>query len=162
MFWSLSLFRLLPEFRRLEAELQEHLKEDFAALLARWQAKEGFLRAYSLVGFSHEADLLLFQGAPSPKALQALRREVNRARFLGFLEPKALFLDQGEEAPREGFLAFFPRGLEAATPEGVRLFSGRRVVFLEGSLERLFPLAVAEGGYLAAPRGFREALDDLG
>ncbi|RTH40075.1 hypothetical protein CSW37_00880 [Thermus scotoductus] len=48
--WGFSLYRLLPEFRRLEAEHQEHLKEEFAQFLARWQEKEGFLRVYSLVG----------------------------------------------------------------------------------------------------------------
>ncbi|MGC8876711.1 chlorite dismutase family protein [Thermus sp.] len=162
LFWALGLFRLLPEFRRLEAEHQEHLKEELALLLSRWRAKGGFLSAYSLVGLSPEADLLLWQGAEDPKALQALRREMHRARMLGFLEPAGLFLDRGEGGPGEGALALFPYGLEAPSPEGARLLLGRQVALLEGPLEALFPLAVAEGGYLGVPRGFREALDDLG
>jgi chlorite dismutase len=72
-YFSLGLFRLLPEFRRLEAEAQEHLKEEFALLLRRFAERGGSLRAYSLVGLSAEADLLLFQGAEDPKAFQALR-----------------------------------------------------------------------------------------
>ncbi len=161
-FWALGLFRLLPEFRRLEAEHQEHLKEELSLLLARWQAKGGFLAAYSLVGFSAQADLLLWQGVQDPKALQALRREMHRARMLGFLEPVGLFLDRGEGGPGEGALAVFPFGLEASPPVGARLLSGRQVALVEGPLEALFPLAVEEGGYLGVPRGFREALDDLG
>ncbi|RTH12977.1 hypothetical protein CSW46_00935, partial [Thermus scotoductus] len=110
--WGFSLYRLLPEFRRLEAEHQEHLKEEFAQFLARWQEKEGFLRVYSLVGLSPEADFLLWQGASHLKALQALRREMHRTRLMGFLEPVALYLDRGEGEPGEGFLALFPFGLE--------------------------------------------------
>ncbi|RTG99281.1 hypothetical protein CSW23_00920, partial [Thermus scotoductus] len=97
--WGFSLYRLLPEFRRLEAEHQEHLKEEFAQFLARWQEKEGFLRVYSLVGLSPEADFLLWQGASHPRALQALRREMHRTRLMGFLEPVALYLDRGEGEP---------------------------------------------------------------
>jgi hypothetical protein len=161
-YWALGLFRLLPEFRRLEAEAQEHLKEEFALLLGRFAERGGFLRAYSLVGLSAEADLLLFQGAENPKAFQVLRREANRTRFMGYLEPVALFLDQGEGEPGEGALALFPFGLEGPLPEGAKPLQGRRMILLEGSLEVLFPLALAEEGYLALPRGFREALDDLG
>ncbi|SDE89857.1 Chlorite dismutase [Thermus arciformis] len=162
LFWALGLFRLLPEFRRLEAEHQEHLKEELAALLARFRGKGGFLGAYSLVGLSAEADLLLWQGAQDLEALQALRREMHRTRMLGYLEARALFLDRGEGGPSGEALAFFPQGLEVLPPEGTRLLRGKRVALLEGPWARLFPLAVAEGGYLALPRGFREALDDLG
>jgi len=161
-YWALGLFRLLPEFRRLEAEGQEHLKEEFALLLRRFAERGGFLRAYSLVGLSAEADLLLFQGAEDPKALQLLRREANRTRLRGYLEPVALFLDRGVGEPGEGALALFPFGLEGPPPEGARLLEGRRLALLEGPLEVLFPLALDQGGYLALPRGFREALDDLG
>jgi len=161
-YWALGLFRLLPEFRRLEAEHQEHLKEEFALLLRRYAERGGFLRAYSLVGLSAEADLLLLQGAEDPKAFQALRREANRTRFMGYLEPVALFLDRGEGEPGEDPLALFPYGLEGPLPQGARILQGRQVTLLEGPLAVLFPLAVAEGGYLAIPRGLREALDDLG
>uniref|UniRef100_A0A7C2FQF9 Chlorite dismutase n=1 Tax=Thermus islandicus TaxID=540988 RepID=A0A7C2FQF9_9DEIN len=161
-FWALGLFRLLPEFRRLEAEHQEHLKEEFALCLQRFRERAGFLKAYSLVGFSAEADLLLFQGAGDLKALQAFRREANRTRMMGFLEARDLFLDRGEGAPGEGPLAVFPYGLEGPPPAGTRLLAGLRVALLEGPLEALFPVAAAEGGYLGVPRGFREALDDLG
>ncbi|WP_117237983.1 hypothetical protein [Thermus sediminis] len=161
-YWALGLFRLLPEFRRLEAEGQEHLKEEFALLLHRFRERGEFLRAYSLVGFSAEADLLLFQGAEDPRAFQVLRREAHRTRLMGYLVPVALFLDRGMGEPEAGALALFPFGLEAPPPQGVRLLKGRQVVLLEGPLEALFPLALAEGGYLALPRGFREALDDLG
>lgn len=161
-FWALGLFRLLPEFRRLEAEHQEHLKEELSLLLSRFRAKGGFLAAYSLVGLSPGADLLLWQGAEDLKALQALRREMHRARMLGFLEPVGLFLDRGEGEPGGEALAVFPYGLEAPPPGGARLLAGERVALLEGPLEALFPLALEEGGYLGVPRGFREALDDLG
>ncbi|GLV48505.1 hypothetical protein TJA_16580 [Thermus sp. LT1-2-5] len=161
MVHSFALFRLLPEFRRLEAEQQEHLKEDFAHLLARWQGREGFLAVYSLVGLAAEADLLLWQGAESPKALQAFRREANRTRLLGFLEPVALYLDQGEGAPGEGALALFPYGLEGPVPEGLKAFRGENLLALEGPLEALFPLILKEGGYLGARRAPREALDEL-
>jgi Uncharacterized conserved protein, COG3253 len=161
-YFSLGLFRLLPAFRRLEAEAQEHLKEEFALLLRRYAERGGSLRAYSLVGLSAEADLLLFQGAEDPKAFQALRREANRTRFMGYLEPVALFLDRGEGEPGEDPVALFPYGLEGTPPQGAKVLQGRQVVLLEGPLALLFPLAVAEGGYLALPRGFREALDDLG
>lgn len=159
-YWAFSLFRLLPEFRRLEAEHQEHLKEEFAALLGRWQAREGFLAVYSLVGFSAEADLLLWQGTPDPRAFQALRREMHRTRLLGYLEPVGLHLDRGEGEPEEGFLALFPFGLEAS-PEGLKAFRGEVLQALEGSLEALFPLALREGGVLGARRTPQEALDEL-
>ncbi|WP_243093615.1 chlorite dismutase family protein [Thermus thalpophilus] len=161
MIFSFALFRLLPEFRRLEAEQQEHLKEDFAQFLARWQGREGFLAVYSLVGFSGEADLLLWQGVESPKALQAFRREANRTRFLGFLEPVALHLDRGEGTPGEGALALFPYGLEAPIPEGLRALRGETLLALEGPLEALFPLILKEGGYLGVQRAPREVLDEL-
>lgn len=159
--WGFSLYRLLPEFRRLEAEHQEHLKEEFAALLGRWQAREGFLAVYSLVGLSAEADLLLWQGTPDPRALQALRREMHRTRLMGFLEPVALYLDRGEGEPGEEFLALFPFGLEGGPPEGARVFQGEGLLALEGPWEVLFPLALREGGYLAARRTPRELLDEL-
>lgn len=159
-YWAFSLFRLLPEFRRLEAEHQEHLKEEFAALLGRWQAREGFLAVYSLVGLSAEADLLLWQGTPDPRAFQALRREMHRTRLLGYLEPVGLHLDRGEGEPKEGFLALFPFGLETS-PEGVRAFRGEVLQALEGPLEALFPLALREGGVLGAHRTPQEALDEL-
>lgn len=159
--WAFGLFRLLPEFRRLEAEHQEHLKEEFAALLARWQAREGFLGVYSLVGLSPEADLLLWQGASDLKALQALRREMHRTRLMGYLEPVALHLDRGEGEPGEGFLALFPYGLEGAWPEGLRVFRGENLLALEGSWEVLFPLVLREGGLLGVRRVPQEALDEL-
>lgn len=159
--WGFSLYRLLPEFRRLEAEHQEHLKEEFAQFLARWQEKEGFLQVYSLVGLSPKADFLLWQGASHPKALQALKREMHRTRLMGFLEPVALHLDRGEGEPGEGFLALFPFGLEGGLPEGARVFQGEGLLALEGPWEALFPLALREGGYLAARRTPREALDEL-
>jgi hypothetical protein len=55
-----------------------------------------------------------------------------------------------------------PTGWKAPLLRGAKVLQGRQVVLLEGPLALLFPLAVAEGGYLALPRGFREALDDLG
>ncbi|GAA5334209.1 MULTISPECIES: chlorite dismutase family protein [Thermus] len=161
MVHSFALFRLLPEFRRLEAEHQEHLKEDFALFLARWQEREGFLAVYSLVGLAAEADLLLWQGAESPKAFQAFRREANRTRFLGFLEPVGLYLDRGEGVPSGEALALFPYGLEAPIPEGLRAFRGENLLALEGPLEALFPLTLREGGYLGVRRTPREALDEL-
>ncbi len=160
-YWAFSLFRLLPEFRRLEAEHQEHLKEEFAALLGRWQAREGFLAVYSLVGFSAEADLLLWQGAPDPRAFQALRREMHRTRLLGYLEPVGLHLDRGEGEPGGHFLALFPFGLEGSLPEGLKAFRGEVLQALEGSVEALLPLALREGGLLGARRTPREALDEL-
>lgn len=159
--WSFGLFRLLPAFRRLEAEAQEHLKEEFAQLLARWEAREGFLAAYSLVGLSAEADLLLWQGAEEPKALQAFRRELHRTRLAGYLEPVALHLDRGEGEPGEGVLALFPYGLEGPLPQGLRALRGEGLLALEGPWEVLFPLARREGGYLGARRPPREVLDDL-
>lgn len=159
--WAFSLLRLLPEFRRLEAEAQEHHKEEFAGLLVRWQAREGFLATYSLVGFSAEADLLLWQGAEDPRALQAFRREAHRTRLMGYLEPVALHLDRGEGEPGEGYLALFPYGLEGAWPEGLRAFRGDNLVALEGSWEALFPLTLREGGHLAVRRVPLEALDEL-
>ncbi|APD09419.1 MULTISPECIES: chlorite dismutase family protein [Thermus] len=161
MVWGFALFRLLPEFRRLEAEHQEHLKEEFAALLARWQEREGFLAVYSLVGLAAEADLLLWQGAESPKALQAFRREANRTRFLGYLEPTGLYLDRGEGLPQGEALALFPYGLEAALPEGLRVLRGENLLALEGPLEALLSLVLREGGYLGVRRTPREALDEL-
>lgn len=159
--WSMGLFRVLPEFRRLEAEVQEHLKEEFAELLLRWQEREGFLAVYSLVGLSAEADFLLWQGASHPKALQALRRELNRTRLMGFVEPVALYLDRGEGEPGDGFLALFPFGLEGTPPAGVKVFQGENLLALEGSFEALFPRVLREGGYLAARRTPREALDEV-
>ncbi|TBH20807.1 chlorite dismutase family protein [Thermus thermamylovorans] len=159
--WAFSFLRLLPEFRRLEAEAQEHLKEEFALLLGRWGAREGFLAAYSLVGLSAEADLLLWQGAEDLRALQAFRREAHRTRLMGYLAPQAFHLDRGEGEPGEGFLALFPHGLEAALPAGVRAFRGESLLAVEGSWEALFPLVLREGGYLGARRPPREALDDL-
>ncbi|WP_234555020.1 chlorite dismutase family protein [Thermus caliditerrae] len=159
--WAFSLFRVSPEFRRLEAELQEHLKEEFAFLLERWQAREGFLAVYSLVGLSAEADLLLWQGAEEPKALQAFRRELHRTRLAGYLEPVALHLDRGEREPGEGVLALFPYGLEGLLPEGLRAFRGENLLALEGPWDVLFPLALREGGHLAVRRLPREALDEL-
>ncbi|GAB5603659.1 hypothetical protein FJNA_21850 [Thermus sp. FJN-A] len=159
--WAFSLFRLLPEFRRLEAEVQEHLKEEFALLLARWQAREGFLAVYSLVGLSAEADLLLWQGAEDLKALQALRREMHRTRFLGYLEPVALYLDRGPGEPGAGPLALFPYGLEGPVPEGLKAFRGEGLQALEGPWEALFPLVLREGGHLGTRRAPREALDEL-
>ncbi|MFN4232641.1 chlorite dismutase family protein [Thermus sp.] len=159
--WGFSLYRLLPEFRRLEAEHQEHLKEEFAQFLSRWQEKEGFLRVYSLVGLSPEADFLLWQGASHPRALQALRREMHRTRLMGFLEPAGLHLDRGEGEPSGRFLALFPFGLEGGLPEGVRAFPGEGLLALEGPWEVLFPLALRQGGYLAAHRTPGELLDEL-
>ncbi|WP_114313540.1 chlorite dismutase family protein [Thermus caldifontis] len=161
LLWSFGLFRVLPEFRRLEAEGQEHLKEELAELLGRWQQREGFLAVYSLVGLSAEADFLLWQGASHPRALQALRRELNRTRLMGFVEPVALYLDQGEGEPGEGFLALFPFGLEGTPPAGAKVFQGESLLALEGPFEALFPLAGREGGHLAARRTPREALDEL-
>lgn len=161
MLWAFSLFRLLPEFRRLEAEVQEHLKEELSGVFARWQAKGGFLALYSLVGLSAEADLLLWQGAADLRAFQALRREMHRTRLLGYLEPVALYLDRGEGEPGPGFLALFPFGLEGDPPEGVRVFRGENLLALEGPPEPLFPLALRQGGHLGAYRTPREALDEL-
>ncbi|MEN2982907.1 MAG: chlorite dismutase family protein [Thermus sp.] len=124
MLWAFSLFRLLPEFRRLEAEVQEHLKEELSGVFARWQAKGGFLALYSLVGLSAEADLLLWQGAADLRAFQALRREMHRTRLLGYLEPVALYLDRGGE-PGPGFLALFPFGLEGIPRRGLGSSAGR-------------------------------------
>ncbi|WP_038055434.1 chlorite dismutase family protein [Thermus amyloliquefaciens] len=159
--WAFSLFRVLPEFRRLEAEGQEHLKEEFALLLSRWQAREGFLAVHSLVGFSAEADFLLWQGVEDPRALQAFRRELHRTRLMGYLEPVALYLDRGEGEPGEGFLALLPYGLEGALPGGVRAFRGENLLALEGPWEVLFPLTLREGGHLAVRRTPRELLDEL-
>lgn len=119
------------------------------------------MAVYSLVGLSAEADLLLWQGASQPKALQALRREIHRTRMAGFLEPVALHLDRGEGEPGEGFLLLLPFGLEGTPPVGVRVFQGESLLALEGPFEALLPLALREGGYLAVRRTPGEALDEL-
>lgn len=159
MYWSLSLYRLLPEFRRLEAETQEHLKDELSALLERWRAREG-LGVYSLVGFSPEADLLLFQKAEEPKAFALLRRELHRTRMLGYLVPEGLYLDRGEGAPEGEALLFLPWGLEEA-PQGLRVLRGEVLALVEGPLAQLFPLFLREGGYLGQGKPPREALDEL-
>lgn len=159
MYWSLSLYRLLPEFRRLEAEAQEHLKDELSALLERWVRREG-LAVYSLVGFSAEADLLLFQKAEDPKAFALLQKELHRTRMLGFLAPEGRYLDRGEEGPQGEALLLLPWGLEE-TPLGLRVFRGEVLALVEGPLAQLFPLFLREGGYLGQGKPPREALDEL-
>lgn len=156
LYWSLTLYRLLPEFRRLEAELQEHIKEEFAQALERFGG-EGFLGVYSAVGLSAAGDLLLWRGSPRPQGLVALARELNRTRMLGYLLPVRLHLDQGEGAPGGEALLLLLE--EATPPPGVRVHRGGRVHLLEGPLEALLPLA--QEGVLGLRLGVREALDEL-
>ncbi len=157
LYWSLTLYRLLPEFRRLEAELQEHLKEEFLEVLAR--PREGFLKAYSTVGLCGRGELLLWRGSPAPEGLLLLARELNRTRMLGYLLPVRVYLDQGEGVPGEGGLLLLEG--EATPPPGVRVHRGRRLFLLEGPLEALFPLALEGEGVLGLGLGLREVLDEL-
>jgi hypothetical protein len=158
MYWALTAFRLLPEFRRLEAEVQEHLKDELSALLERWGGRG--IALYSLVGFSGEADLLLFQQAEDPRAFPLLQKELHRTRMLGFLVPEGRFLDRGEGSPEGEALLLLPFGLEGEA-EGLRVLRGEALALVEGPLERLFPLFLREGGYLGLKKAPREALDEL-
>jgi hypothetical protein len=150
-YFSLGLFRLLPAFRRLEAEAQEHLKEEFALLLRRLCRAGGSLRAYSLVGLSAEADLLLFQGAEDPKAFQALRREANRTRFMGYLEPVALFLDRGEGEPGMTPWPSSPTGWKAPLLRGRRSSRGGRWSSWRGPSPSSSPWRWRRGGIWPSP-----------
>src|SRR5579884_688697 len=66
------LYKVAPEWRRLERFEREHARDEFARVLEERAGSPTLRGAYSLAGLRHDADLLLWLHGPDLGALQDL------------------------------------------------------------------------------------------
>jgi hydrogen peroxide-dependent heme synthase len=82
-FW---LYRVSPEWRRLEAFEREHQRDEFAQVLAAHSGSLALRGAYSLAGLRHDADLMLWLYGPDLGAAQDLAVALRKTGLGTYLE----------------------------------------------------------------------------
>src|SRR5438067_4209180 len=83
LFW---LYKVAPEWRRLEVFEREHLRDAFARTLAERGGSLTLRGAYSLVGLRHDADLMLWLHGPDLDAAQDLAVALRKTGLGTYLE----------------------------------------------------------------------------
>jgi chlorite dismutase len=82
-FW---LYRVMPEWRRLEAFEREHQRDEFAQALEARTGSLALRGAYSLAGLRHDADLMLWLHGPSMEDAQELAVALRKTGLGAYLE----------------------------------------------------------------------------
>src|SRR5438105_3093671 len=83
LFW---LYKVAPEWRRLEASEREHLRDLFARTLDERAGSLTLRGTYSLVGLRHDADLMLWLHGPDLGAAQDLAVALHKTGLGTYLE----------------------------------------------------------------------------
>src|ERR671934_641571 len=83
LFW---LYKVAPEWRRLEAFEREHLREAFAHTLDERAGSLTLRGAYSLVGLRHDTDLMLWLHGPDLGVAQDLAVALRKTGLGTYLE----------------------------------------------------------------------------
>ena len=168
LFW---LYRVAPEWRRLEAFERAHVREAFARTLEERAGALTLRGAYSLVGLRHDADLMLWLHGPDLGAAQDLAVALRKTGLGTYLEnpytytgivPISRYAPEHRPAFVQGrpplqYLSMYPF---VKTPEWYLLpFERRRALMAEhgrmGQRHSAIPEAVIEeasaGAAVAAP-----------
>ena len=80
------LYKVAPEWRRLESFEREHTRDEFARVLEERASSLTLRGAYSLAGLRHDADLLLWLHGPDLGALQDLAVALRKTGLGAYLE----------------------------------------------------------------------------
>lgn len=80
------LYKVAPEWRRLESFEREHMRDEFARTLEERTGALTLRGAYSMVGLRHDADLLLWLHGPDLGAMQDLAVALRKTALGAYLE----------------------------------------------------------------------------
>ena len=116
-----SFYKVMPEWRRLDAETKAEHREAFAAVLARWNKPGEFLSlTYSTVGTRGDVDMCVWSIGYAVEELNRMRSELMATPLGGYLTSPHSFLamtkrsqyqiDREDESAGEGRGAIRPGG----------------------------------------------------
>ena len=90
-FVSYTFYRLMPEWRRLDAETRERGRREFAAVVDEYRSSV-FIKPYSLVGTRPECDLMLWKAAMELEIFNRIEADLNQTSMGGYLERPYAYL----------------------------------------------------------------------
>jgi chlorite dismutase len=92
-FLNYAFYRVDPAFRRLPASERAAARDEFEALIRRWENHDSLiLRTYSLVGLRADCDFMLWRISTDLACFQEMSGEMNRTAFGAYLIPAYSFL----------------------------------------------------------------------
>ncbi|MFB3917380.1 MAG: chlorite dismutase family protein [Terriglobales bacterium] len=85
-FVSFTLYKVLPEWRRLSLTEREDQRREFAETIRKWQLTDTIkVLTYSLAGMRAEGDFLLWRICYSLDCLQEMSSDLLRTRLAGYV-----------------------------------------------------------------------------
>lgn len=90
-FLKIALYKLSPDFRRLDADERSKAKQEFAGLIAK-HSSDHDVRTYSTVGTRADAELMLVQDSPTVDTFHELSKDINKSVLGSYLEQAYSYL----------------------------------------------------------------------
>lgn len=90
-FVKINLYKLNPEFRRLDSDEREKAKREFASVIAEC-SRENEIRTFSTVGTRADAELMTIQDSPSVDAFHDTSKKINQTQLGSFLDQPYSYL----------------------------------------------------------------------
>jgi chlorite dismutase len=87
-----AFYKAEPAWRMLPDETQQAARKELAELILEWKERIPMLRTYSMVGTRADAELLLWQAAPTLEEIHELEAQIRRTNMGRYLDTPYSYL----------------------------------------------------------------------